>query len=408
MTEATATRHTDIAVVGGGLAGSTAAAMLARAGHDFVLIDPDVTYPWDFRCEKLEEYQVDVLRQTGLADVVLPVTTPIERLWVARLGRFSRPYTNHQFGFHYDQLVNRFRAQVPLDHFMKGKVASIAASGDRQTLVLSSGQEVSARLIVLATGPNHSLRKSLGIERNVTSPCHSVTLGFDVAPVGRPKFDFESLTYFPERSSEPISCLTLFPVRSDMRANLFVYRQARDPWFGKFREAPVATCLAAMPGLSRFLGEFEITGDLQIRPADLYETTGYRRPGIVLVGDAFASSCPAAGTGAGKVFVDVVRLCNVHIPNWLATAGMSAEKISAFYDDPEKRASDEHSKEKAFRLRAATIDRNLRWHVRRVLKSTTTATLAGFDRALSTLRGAKRQPHTGTTPQPTPPPSLSR
>jgi hypothetical protein len=56
--------------------------------------------------------------------------------------------------------------------------------------------------------------------------------------------------------------------------------------------------------------------------------------GSVLVGDAFASSCPAAGTGSNKVFTDVERLCNIYIPRWLATDSMGEEKISAFYDDP--------------------------------------------------------------------------
>ena len=60
----------------------------------------------------------------------------------------------------------------------------------------------------------------------------------------------------------------------------------------------------------------------------------------MLVGDAFATSCPAAGTGARKVLVDVERLCNVHIPRWLATPGMGEAKIAAFYDDPVKQACD--------------------------------------------------------------------
>ena len=46
-------RYTDVAIVGGGLAGSTAAAMLGRAGISAVLIDPHVTYPPELRCEKL-------------------------------------------------------------------------------------------------------------------------------------------------------------------------------------------------------------------------------------------------------------------------------------------------------------------------------------------------------------------
>jgi len=46
-------RYTDIAIIGGGLAGSSAAAMLGRAGIPSLLIDPHQVYPFDFRVEKL-------------------------------------------------------------------------------------------------------------------------------------------------------------------------------------------------------------------------------------------------------------------------------------------------------------------------------------------------------------------
>ena len=59
---------TDVAIIGGGLAGSLAAAMLGRAGIDAVLIDPRPEYPPDFRCEKLDGDQVTLLKKTGLAD----------------------------------------------------------------------------------------------------------------------------------------------------------------------------------------------------------------------------------------------------------------------------------------------------------------------------------------------------
>ena len=97
-------------------------------------------------------------------------------------------------------------------------------------------------------------------------------------------------------------------------------------------------------------------------------TTGYRQPGIVLVGDAFATSCPAAGTGANKVFTDVARLCNIHIPRWLATSGMAEQKIAAFYDDAVKMASDAHSAAKAFFLRSLSTDTGLAWSARRWIR----------------------------------------
>ena len=126
--------------------------------------------------------------------------------------------------------------------------------------------------------------------------------------------------------------------------------------------------MALMPGLEAITGAFDVPGTVQIRPADLYVTTNVEQPGVVLVGDAFATSCPAAGTGTGKVFTDVERLCNVHIPRWFATDGMGADKIAAFYADPVKRAYDAHSAGKAFALRSLTVDPGLAWAARRALR----------------------------------------
>jgi 2-polyprenyl-6-methoxyphenol hydroxylase-like FAD-dependent oxidoreductase len=205
----------------------------------------------------------------------------------------------------------------------------------------------------------------LGIARTDVSPCHSISIGFDVDPVGRPGFGFPALTYYPERAIERISYLTLFPIGPTMRANLFVYRDPRDPWLSRLRAAPQEALVAAMPGLQKLLGDFAVTGDIKIRPADLCATKGFRQAGIALVGDAFATSCPAAGTGVGKVFTDVERLCNVHVPRWFATPGMGEEKIAAYYDDPVKRASDSHSSAMAYYVRSIAVDPGLIWQARR-------------------------------------------
>jgi 2-polyprenyl-6-methoxyphenol hydroxylase-like FAD-dependent oxidoreductase len=359
-------RHTDIAIAGAGLAGSTAAAMLGRAGIDAVAIDPHPVYPPDFRCEKLDGSQVELLHKTGLTDAVLPAATLDGEVWIARFGRLVQKRPNAQYDILYDTLVNTMRGQIPpAVEVVHAKVTAIATSDDRQRLTLSDGSEISARLIVLANGLNIGLRHTLGMTREVVSECHSISIGFDMAPRGRASFDFPALTYYPARPSDQMAYMTLFPIGSTMRANLFVYRDMRDPWLRRLREAPQETLFAAMPGLRKLTGEFDVGDPIKIRPVDLYVTDGYRQAGIVLVGDAFATSCPAAGTGANKVFTDVERLCNVHIPRWLASPGMGEDKIAAFYDDEVKQACDAHSTAKAYYLRALSTDAGFIWRARR-------------------------------------------
>ena len=363
--------ETDIAIVGGGLAGSTTAAMLGRAGISAVMIDPHTVYPPDFRCEKIAGPHIDALKRTGLADLVLPATTfdgehSDGTTWISRFGRLVDRRPGDQHGIMYDNFVNTMRRAIPANVPQYAlKVTGITTSADRQHVTLANGEIVSARLVVLASGLNLGIRHWLGIEREVISPCHSITIGFNMKPIGRASFDFGSLTHYTERLSDKMAYITLFPIGDTMRANLFTYRGADDPWLREIRQDPVASLHKLMPNLARLTGDFEIDGPLRIRPADLYISKGHLQPGVVVVGDAFATSCPAAGTGSYKVFTDVERLCNVYIPNWLTSEGMDTAKIAAFYDDPVKRACDEFSLREAHALRSMSIDSGLIWQMHR-------------------------------------------
>ena len=60
-----------------------------------------------------------------------------------------------------------------------------------------------------------------------------------MAPIGRAAFDFPAMTYFQERARERVPYITLFPIGDRMRANLFAYRAADDPWLRAIRRTPV-------------------------------------------------------------------------------------------------------------------------------------------------------------------------
>lgn len=366
--------------------------MLGRARLDAVLVDPHDAYPEDFRCEKLDSRQIAILEKTGLADQVLAATVLDGGVWVARGGRHLERRASDQHGIRYEALVNTVRSLIPSGvEILRGNVTSASTTSDRQLVTLSDGQEISARLIVMASGLNLGFGHALGLTREMLSPCHSISIGFDLRPVDRPVFAFPAFTYWPESPRQRMAYLTLFPVRGAMRANLMVYREMNDPWLRRMRTTPREALLELMPGIDKWLGAFDVDGVVRIRPADLYATGHYMRPGLVLVGDAFATSCPAAGTGTTKVFNDAERLCNVHIPRWLASDGMGLDKVARFYEDPVKREVDAASLLNAHWLRSVSVDTRMAWRARR------TARLL-VDRCRNVLRG-RRVPPTGTSSQ---------
>lgn len=348
-------RETEIAIVGAGPAGSLAAVLLGRAGHAVTLIDPFERCRPDFRCEKLEEAHVETLRRAGVLDGVLSAALRYQNIWVARCGRLAEIKPIVEYGIEYSALVNRLRDLIPRDvAYVPTKVSEVALTPDRQTLTLTNGEQISARLVI---GANGAMADLVGARRPI-SRCHSVSIGFDVYSANWP---FDALTYFGEDAAQRVAYLTLFPLPSGGRANLFVYRELNDPWIKRLRENPAGIIAQTLPGLAQFTGMLRSVGPLKVRPVDLVATDDLLRPGVALIGDAFSTACPVSGSGAAKALLDAERLCNAYIPQWLATRGMSVEKIAQFYQDADKRRSDTHSLRTSIAAKRAALGEGLLW-----------------------------------------------
>jgi 2-polyprenyl-6-methoxyphenol hydroxylase-like FAD-dependent oxidoreductase len=212
-----------------------------------------------------------------------------------------------------------------------------------------------------------ALGHSLGMTRRVLAARHSVSFGFTIAAAENAPFAFEALTCYGERPSDGVDYLSLFPVRAGMRANLFMFRDPTDPIMRELRRETRSTLLRLMPGLQPFLGDFRVVDRVQNWVMDLSIVEGHLQPGVVLIGDAFQTNCPAAGTGVSRLLVDVERLCKEHVPRWLKTPGMGVEKISQFYADLDKMAADRRSLSMARFRQALTSGNDLRWSVQRRL-----------------------------------------
>lgn len=356
----------DVAIVGGGFGGTTTAILLARQGLRVALIDIHAVYPTDFRAEKIAGDQIDLLRKNNLIDVVVGNATPVGRILNTRNGRVVDEPEVEEYGIFYEDMIASLRGALPDSvTFMVGRVSDVQTSADMQRVVLSDGQEISARLIVLATGLGDGLRRKLGVERNVVRDAHSLAFGFNVEPSADHPFGFSGWNAYGENAAHRLDYISIFPIGNVLRANLFVYRDIRDPWVQELRANPREALYAVLPGAQRFLGDFRVTSKIDMRVCDLMQTEHFLQDGVVLIGDAFRTSCPAVGTGLSRLLTDVDLVCNHYIPAWLATPGMDRFKLAPYYEDEAKIACDQRAAHAAEYRRASTIGRGLKWEAHR-------------------------------------------
>jgi 2-polyprenyl-6-methoxyphenol hydroxylase-like FAD-dependent oxidoreductase len=358
-------RDADVVIVGAGLCGSVAAVVLGRAGYRVVLVDRWADCPPQFRVEAIDSKQAELFNRLGLLDQIAAAATRYDHIVNARRGRVVDHTHELHYGLRYQDFVRVVRAQLPPTvEFVVDRVTDISTGPEHQQIVLAAQGTIMARLVVLATGFGDVLREKLGMTPIVTFEKHSIPFGFDVSPAPGRRFRFPALTYYGETASDGIDYLTIFPIGATMRANLFTFRDDRDPWIREFRRAPKAVLLATLPGLAGFLGDFEIQGPVQSWVMSLCQVDGHIQQGVVLVGDSFQNSCPAAGTGVTRLLTDVDRLRHL-APAWLASPGMGRDKIAQFYVDPEKQAVDRSSLAQARYRRMLTVDTGLLGSARR-------------------------------------------
>ncbi len=367
----------DVAVIGAGVAGLAAATRLAIDGQSVLLLASHMRHPREFRAEKFGVHEADLLGRLGLWRAARPAMTSFDEVLVGRWGKEVDRIAMREYSMRYPDFVDALRGGVPADVVQEvGRVSHIevedTASGagksrEGQEIVLSDGRRRRARLVVLATGLMDGLRRQLGVGRTVISSAHSSIFGFDLAAPPA-KVAFRSLTWRGERFGDGIAYMTLFPLGGALRANLFTHWDPAGPETAAFTRDPGGFIAANLPGFTRHCGAIAVAGLVEQRRVDLLATENRERDGVVLIGDAFCTSCPSTGTGIRKVLTDVDRLV-AHVPAWLSTPGMAAGKIASFYADPVKSASDRAAVGLSIEGRRMLVDRSLAWRYRRLRSS---------------------------------------
>lgn len=365
-TSSGAATDVDVAIVGAGLSGTIAAIQLGRIGYRVGLLDLQEAPRPEFRAEQLVGRQIGRLAELGLLDTMTRESRHNAEAVNGRRGKLLDRTRVDQYGVPYHAMVGAVRTELPdTVRLVTRRVAGLETGPDLQQVSLADGTTMTARLVVLATGLATVLSKRLGIEHDVIRAGHSLALGFDVVIGDAAGASTLPLVYYGENARDRVDYLALFPMHDVIRANLFCYQEQQSEWTRAFCRDPYLRLLDVMPGLRDILGDFSITSPVQVRSNDLRVASDPARDGVVLVGDAFQTPCPAAGTGIDRLLSDVDLLCERHIPAWFASSGMGRTKIATFYADPAKQAYDAECLRIAAYRREVSTRENLWWNVHR-------------------------------------------
>ena len=338
----------DLIVVGGGFCGSIIGIKAHDLGLNVKVLEAKAHYPDNFRAEKLEDDQIAALTSMDLLDLVRPTESP----QIDRVHTFTgdhetvNEHPSHR-GLHYQDTVNTLRG-VLIDRglIVVQRVSSIEDGPDFSQVLLNDGTALRARLVVITTGMDPALRKSLNVVSRATDKLNSTTFGFDVEPATDTEFRVRAFNARPSAFVNGLQYITFFPIGDRTRANLFSCWEQSNERVRKLKSDTAQELQEMFPGLDAHVGPLRLCSKV-----DSYSTRYYRLDSdhlvrTVLAGDAFQSVNPANGIGLSKCLTDAQSLLGL-LPE-LSKSGSSAVDLAAYYRDPRKREVD-HSALKRWR-----------------------------------------------------------
>lgn len=167
----------DVAVVGGGLVGASAALSHLRAGRRVALVEPaapSLPEPaWDERCIGLNAASIEILRGLGVWETIAAEAHPIRSTLICEAGRMG--------AVRFDAAEAGLEAlgyNTPLRAIHGGLLAALESSafhpvrasvlrhdieGDHAQLTLDNGERLAARLVMACDGTQSPLRQACAI-----------------------------------------------------------------------------------------------------------------------------------------------------------------------------------------------------------------------------------------------------
>jgi FAD-dependent halogenase len=340
------TEEFDVIVVGGGPAGSTLAALLARQGHRAVILEKEKVPRYQIGESLLPATVHGVCRLSGVADDLARAGFVRKRGGTLKWGSSPEPW-NFSFSvspkmtsptsfayqverMKFDQILLDnarrqgvdVREQCPVTEVLTDEVGRVR--GVRYAGPGGQAREITARYVADASGHRSRIYQQVGGTREYSEFFRSLALfGY-----------FEGGKRLPEPNSGNILSIAFdsgwfwyIPLSKDLTSVGAVVRRELASRIQGDPERALASLIAECPIIADYLsGARRVTtgeyGQLRVRKDYSYHHTTFWRPGMVLVGDA---AC----------FVDPVFSSGVHLATYgaLLAARSIGSELAGLVDE---------------------------------------------------------------------------
>jgi 2-polyprenyl-6-methoxyphenol hydroxylase-like FAD-dependent oxidoreductase len=312
-------RFHDVVIVGGGIAGSALATVLARDGLDVLVLERQTTYRDKVRGEALSCWGVAELLRLGLEQVLLDAGGTYATRMVP-YDELLPPEYAQTAAMAVDRLLPGVPGVLDVGHPEACEALTGAAAAAGATVVRGVGDveitageapvvrfehddvghEVRCGLVVGADGRMSTVRRQLGIELRQTRPR---TMGGGILVEGLHDWPAQQMSLGTEKDL----MYFVFP-RADGRARLYLLHDIaqRGRFAGPDRETAFldAYRFDCIPG-SEMFAAVKPAGPCAFYPMNDSWTDLPHAPGVVLVGDAAGWNDPIIGQGLSIALRDV-------------------------------------------------------------------------------------------------------
>ena len=333
----------DAIIVGGGLAGSALADQLARSGSKVLVLERETHFKDRVRGENMLPWGVAAARRLGILDDLVAAGGNLAPMWQTYvMGQAAPPRDLRSTTPGGDPMLNMFHPALQetlLDRAVKSgaevlrgaTVVGIDAGPEKSPSVTfehdGATRTISARIVVGADGRASQMRSWGGFDvqrnRDFLTVAGMLIEGTNIPDDG---------AYF---CMGPGFATFWAPLGNRRSRTYFVYPSAsgRRGLSGKNKVADFLQAVQAVGIPQAWLAGVESAGPLaEFEGADKWVPSPVKN-GVVLIGDAAASSDPSWGSGLSLTLVDVEHLGNALHSNsdWKGALEQYASEHDEYY-----------------------------------------------------------------------------